>query len=66
VFFRRKLKHEIAWKSADIPLHLLVEAAGRDPVQVRQVSVEEHLLAPQDVNGVLDAVNHHELRLGHS
>jgi hypothetical protein len=64
----RKLKRKILWKPIEISLYLLIESGGRYTVQCRQVRIEHHLLAANDVNRPLDplAGNQACLAFGHT
>jgi len=48
------LEHEIIRKPVNVPLHGLHENLGLNPVQLRQILVEQDLLAAYQQNRSLD------------
>ncbi len=48
------LKHKIFGKSLNIAFYLFVKAFGLHTVQLRQITVEHHLLSPDYKDSVFD------------
>ena len=57
----RELEHEIRWEPPEVPLDRLHEHSSLDLVELRKVGIEHHLLAPDEMDDLLDAL-HREVR----
>jgi hypothetical protein len=50
------LEHKVLGKTIRVPLHRFVEIERRDSLQHRQVTIQHHLVAPDEKNGALNTL----------
>ena len=51
---RGELEHEIIRETPRVPFDLFIQALYRDPVDSRQILIEDHTSASNEENGVKD------------